>query len=72
MTLKDRIQKFFEKHPGKWIASGTIQRLTVEHTSYTPATADRRLRELREGGVLESEDRKGHEWFRLSDEWRGF
>lgn len=42
------------------IPSGEIQRLVTTHTTYTPANATRRLRELAEEGELKVDLVKGH------------
>jgi DNA-binding transcriptional ArsR family regulator len=60
LSLKDRIYAYCQKRPGVAIPSGEIQRLVVERTSYTPANASRRLRELAEDGLLKVEQVKGH------------
>jgi DNA-binding transcriptional ArsR family regulator len=65
MTLKERLARYMRNNHG-WIASGDIQRLVSEKTSYTPSNASRRLRELAEEGVLEVQLRKGHAYYRLA------
>lgn len=47
-----------------WIASGEIQRLVTERTKFSPSNATRRLRELREDGLLEQKLVKGHAFYR--------
>jgi DNA-binding transcriptional ArsR family regulator len=66
MTLKERLARYMRNNHG-WIASGDIQRLVSEKTSYTPSNASRRLRELAEEGVLEVQIRRGHAWYKLKD-----
>ena len=39
--------------PSGWIASGDLQRIVAEKTSYGPQNAGRRLRELAEEGKLD-------------------
>lgn len=65
VSLRDRLLKYLQKQHG-WIASGDLQRLVVQHTSYTPRTAVRRLEELAEEGELEVEYRKGHAFYRAN------
>jgi DNA-binding transcriptional ArsR family regulator len=60
LTLKQRLLRYLESRPGVKIASGELQRLTVERTSYSPANATRRLRELAEDGLIKVEQVKGH------------
>jgi DNA-binding transcriptional ArsR family regulator len=64
-SLKDRLAAYFRKNHSLWIASGDIQRLASEKTSYTPSNVSRRLRELENEGVLEVQYRKGHAHYRL-------
>lgn len=64
MSLKERILAYYKAHPGQWIASGDIQRMVTEKTTYTAANATRRLRELAEDGELEVEYRKNHAYYR--------
>lgn len=65
MTLRERLKIYFQKHPNIWIASGSIQRLVVDKTSYTPSNASRRLRELENDNFLEVKYEKGHAFYRL-------
>jgi DNA-binding transcriptional ArsR family regulator len=62
-TLKERLERYLRNNHG-WIASGTIQRIASEKTSYTPSNVSRRLRELENEGVLEVQYRKGHAYYR--------
>jgi len=66
-SLKDRLAAYFRRNHSFWIASGAVQRLVMEKTSYTPQNVGRRLRELAEEGVLEVEYRKGHAYYRLKE-----
>lgn len=63
MSLKDRIQSYFERHPNEWIASGTFQRFVSSQTSYTPANVSRRLRELENEGILKVAYKKNHAYY---------
>ncbi len=65
MPLKERLLVYLQKRPTEWVASGDLQRLTAQHTSYTPQNAGRRLRELQEEGVLDVEYRHGHAFYRI-------
>lgn len=64
LTLKDRLFRYLMARPGTYVASGELQRLTVEKTPYTAQNAGRRLRELCEDGLIEVEYRKGHAYYR--------
>lgn len=64
LPLKQRLLRYLQKRQGVWIASGDLQRLVTENTSYTAANATRRLRELVEEGELEVEYRKNHAFYR--------
>lgn len=67
MTLKERLEKYLRNNHG-WISSGSLQRLVMEKTSYTPSNASRRLRELAEEGILEVQLRKGHAFYRIKQQ----
>lgn len=67
MTLKDRLVAYMQRHHTEWVASGALQRIVVEKTSYTPRTAVRRLEELAERGVLQVEYRKGHAFYKFNE-----
>src|SRR6266508_6547359 len=66
-SLKDRLAAYFRRRHSTWIASGDLQRIVMQATSYTPQNVGRRLRELENEGVLEVEYRHGHAWYRLKD-----
>lgn len=66
MSLRDRLIRWFKKNPG-FHASGDMQRMVANHTTYTSSNTDRRLRELREDGILKVELRKGHAWYSFID-----
>jgi len=63
-SLRERILSYYQKNTGVWIASGEIQRLVTERTNFSPSNSTRRLRELREDGLLEQKLVKGHAWYR--------
>lgn len=67
MTLRERLIRYMRNNHG-WIASGDIQRLVMEKTSYTPSNASRRLRELAEENILEVQLRKGHAFYRIKQQ----
>ena len=60
LTLRNRLLAYYRKRPNQRIASGDIQRIVVATTSYTPANATRRLRELAEDKLLMVDYKKGH------------
>lgn len=64
LTLKERLLRYLQARPGTYVASGELQRLTVEKTTYTAQNAGRRLRELAEDNIIEVDYRKGHAWYR--------
>jgi hypothetical protein len=64
-SLKQRLVDYMKKRHTTWVASGDLQRLVAQHTTYTPRTTVRRLEELAEDGELEVEYRKGHSWYRV-------
>lgn len=55
-SLKDRLYQYLLRGHG-WIASGELQRIVMQHTTYTPRTTVRRLEELAAEGKLEVEYR---------------
>lgn len=64
-ALKARLLEYMMRHHTDWFASGFLQRLVANKTTYTPRTVVRRLEELAEAGVLEVEYRdKNHAWYR--------
>lgn len=65
-SLKERLTKYLRNHHG-WVASGELQRLVMEKTTYTPRTTVRRLEELAEEGGLEVSYRKGHAFYRSKE-----
>ena len=62
-SLRDRLYDYLLRSHG-FIASGDLQRVVSESTSYSPQNVGRRLRELTEDGLLEVQYRKGHAWYR--------
>ena len=72
-SLKTRLVRYLLKSHG-WVASGELQRIVMENTSYTPRTTVRRLEELVNEGKLEVQYRRGHAWYRAkvqvsAEEW---
>lgn len=63
LPLKKRLLRYFQNNSGRFIASGDIQRMVTEKTTYTAANATRRLRELHEEGELAVEYRKNHAYY---------
>lgn len=64
ITLKARLLRYLKNNP-TWIASGAIQRLVADKTSYTPQNVGRRLRELTEGNLIEVDYRQNHAYYRF-------
>lgn len=50
--------------PNGWIASGDLQRIVAEKTSYGPQNVGRRLRELAKGGSLDVMHVRDHAHYR--------
>ncbi len=63
LTLKERLLRYLQARPGVRVASGELQRLTVERTSYTAQNAGRRLRELAEDSIIEVTYTGGHAYY---------
>jgi DNA-binding transcriptional ArsR family regulator len=63
-SLADRILAYYRKNSGVWISGGEIERLVAQHTTYKASNASRRLRELREDGLLEAKEVKGTVFYR--------
>lgn len=57
-----------QNHKGEWVAGGHIQRLAVQHSTYTPQNVGRRLRELAAVGAIEVKIEKGHAYYRYTGE----
>lgn len=64
ISLRDRILNHYRKYPGVFISGGEIERLVAQKTTYKASNASRRLRELREDGLLESKEIKGTVYYR--------
>lgn len=66
LSLKERLVRYLKNNPS-FTASGALQRLVAEKTTYTPRTTCRRLEELVEEGVLKVEYRTKngtrHAWY---------
>jgi len=71
MTLKQRLISYFKRqyieNKTLYVASGDIQRLVSEKTSYTPSNVSRRLREMENNGTLEVKYERNHAYYKLSD-----
>jgi hypothetical protein len=65
-TCSQRCVDYLKRHPDMWIASGHMQRLGAQNSTYTPATIARQLRELAQVGEIEVEIRKGHAHYRYT------
>lgn len=59
LTLKDRLLKWLLSHPG-FHASGDLQKLVMQTTTYTAQNVGRRLRELHTEGLIEVKYERGH------------
>jgi hypothetical protein len=70
MTLKERLERYLRNNHG-WIASGDLQRLVMEKTSYTPQNVGRRLRELAQEGKLEVMYVRNHAQYRFAQTQMG-
>lgn len=67
LSLHDRLARWFKANPGEH-ASGDIQRMVMEKTTYTAQNVGRRLRELENEGVLEVSYRKNHAHYRYKEQ----
>lgn len=66
LTLRERLVRYLTKHGG-WVASGELQRIVSEHTTYTPQTTGRELRLLHEANTLEVKyGEKNHAYYRIN------
>ena len=63
ISLKQRILSYLDKR-GDWVASGEIQRLTMEVGYCSPSNASRRLRELAEDEKVEVKYVTGHAYYK--------
>lgn len=64
-SLKQRLLAYLRKHGGR-VASGELQRLVMQTTSYTPQNVGRRLRELENEKLIEVSYEKGHAYYKAS------
>jgi hypothetical protein len=63
MTLRDRLYRYLLKNHG-YVSKGALEKLVMQHTTYTADNTGRRLRELAEEGLLEVDIRDGHAWYK--------
>ena len=66
LSLKQRLLRWLKNNPG-FHASGDLQRLVAQHTTYTPRTTVRRLEELAVCGELIVEYRKRHAYYKFAE-----
>lgn len=67
LNLKTRLLNYLKGMYPAYVASGTLQKLTMEKARQTPRTAVRRLQELQEEGLIEVDYRaKNHAWYRYA------
>ena len=63
IPLKSRLHNFLVKIYPQEIASGELQRIVMQKTTYTPRTTVRRLEELQNEGKIKVSYKKGHSWY---------
>lgn len=63
MKLADRLTRYLESRYPDYVASGELQKLTIERAGQTGKTCTRRLQELAADGVLEVQYREKHHAF---------
>ncbi|MBL7141792.1 hypothetical protein ISS21_01705 [Patescibacteria group bacterium] len=63
-SLKNRILKYFEVCPNKWVNGGVIEKLAMS-VGYKASNASRRCRELVNEGNLERKIDQGSVWYRF-------
>lgn len=63
-SLKNRLVDYLRRNGG-WVASGELERLVKEHTTYTASNATRRLREAVNEGLLEVKHVRGHSHYKI-------
>ena len=67
IALKERLMRYLLQHHG-FIASGELQRLTMQYAGQTARTAVRRLQELHEAGKIERKLIKGHAFYKAKEQ----
>lgn len=67
-TCRDRCLRYLKKHDGEWVASGHMQRLAQQNSTFTGATVARELRRLAEDGEVEVKQIKKHAHYRWTQE----
>ena len=66
-SLKDRLARFLKaNYADRWIASGDLQRIVAEKTTYSPQNVGRRMRELENEGIVEVKYVRGHAYYRYA------
>jgi len=63
MSLKDRLHNYLKKIYPNSIASGELQRIVAEKTTYSPQNVGRRMRELENEGKVKVHYVKKHAWY---------
>lgn len=69
ISLRERIKSYFKRHPDEWINKGIVSDL-ARNVGYSSENCGRRLRELKEEGVLEVKYKNGKNfqelaWYKL-------
>lgn len=65
-TLRARLIKWFSSRPNEVIASGDLQRMVSENTTYTPSNVSRRCRELVEDGIFKVTYKANHAHYQFN------
>lgn len=63
LSLRDRLLRWLRNNPG-YHASGDLQKLVAETTTYTPSNVSRRLRELENEKLIQVRYVKNHAHYR--------
>ena len=72
LSLRERIQRYFDQRPDLWQNGGEIERMALD-AGYKASNASRRLRELASEGFLQREERRNGNtgnksvWYKLNE-----
>jgi hypothetical protein len=66
-TCRQRCVDYLKRHQNEWIASGEMQRLAVQHSTFTGSTVARELRRIAEEGEVEVKLINNHAHYRYVD-----
>ena len=68
LTCSQRCLRYLRRRSNTWVASGEIQRIASQKSTYTGSTVSRALRLLAEQGAINVKQIKGHSHYMYDGE----